>query len=156
VTSARRYYVQARECSRSNLDGPHGSHEQSQLLELVVVDDRRPESSPRWSRAMWRFRLGRGSPQAGLFQRVRTQTVVPAVLRRLAEPSTPALKSALAKPRGQAVAMRITIYTPGTDDQGEWEVDSYSIEGGALRLFTAGEELAAYSPAGWTHMQVQA
>jgi hypothetical protein len=105
---------------------------------------------------MWRFRLGRGSPQAGSFQRVRTQTVLPAVLRRLAEPSTPALKSALAKPRGQAVAMRITIYTPGTDDQGEWEVDSYSIEGGALRLFTAGEELAAYSPAGWTHMQVQA
>jgi hypothetical protein len=51
--------------------------------------------------------------------------------------------------------MRITIYTPGTDDQGEWEVDSYSIEGGALRLFTAGAELAAYSPSGWTHMQVQ-
>jgi len=50
--------------------------------------------------------------------------------------------------------MRITIYTPGSDDQGDWDVESYSIEGGALRLFSAGGELAAYSPFGWTHMHV--
>ena len=51
--------------------------------------------------------------------------------------------------------MRLTIYTPGSDDQGDWEVESYSIEGGALRLFATGGELAAYSPTGWTHMHVQ-
>jgi hypothetical protein len=51
-------------------------------------------------------------------------------------------------------AMRLTIYTPGSDDQGDWEVESYSIEGGALRLFSTGGELAAYSPTGWTHLHV--
>jgi hypothetical protein len=51
--------------------------------------------------------------------------------------------------------MRISVFTPGEDDQGEWEVDAYSIEGGALRLFSkSDEELAAYSPTGWTHMRV--
>jgi hypothetical protein len=55
----------------------------------------------------------------------------------------------------QAASMRITIYTPGSDDQGDWDVESYSIEGGALRLFSADGELAAYSPLGWTQMQVR-
>ena len=41
--------------------------------------------------------------------------------------------------------MRISVFTPGEDDQGEWEVDAYTIEGGALRLFSRSEqELAAY------------
>ena len=47
------------------------------------------------------------------------------------------------------------MFTPGEDDQGEWAVDAYSIDGGALRLFSqSDEELAAYSPTGWTHMRV--
>ena len=51
--------------------------------------------------------------------------------------------------------MRINVFTPGEDDQGEWEVDAYVIEGGALRLFDESEhEMAAYSPTGWTHMRV--
>jgi len=51
--------------------------------------------------------------------------------------------------------MRISVFTPGEDDQGEWEVDAYSIEGGALRLFNGSEgEVAAYSPTGWTHLRV--
>lgn len=51
--------------------------------------------------------------------------------------------------------MRLSVFTPGEDDQGEWEVDAYSIDAGALRLFsTAGQEIAAYSPTGWTHMRV--
>ena len=54
-----------------------------------------------------------------------------------------------------AETMRINVFTPGEDDQGEWEVDAYSIEGGALRLFSqSDEELAAYSPTGWTHMRI--
>ena len=52
-------------------------------------------------------------------------------------------------------ARRISVFTPGEDDQGEWEVDAYSIEGGALRLFSqSDEEMGAYSPTGWTHMRV--
>ncbi len=50
--------------------------------------------------------------------------------------------------------MKVHVSTPGDDDSGEWHVDAYSIEGGALRLFSQGEEIAAYSPSGWTHMRV--
>jgi hypothetical protein len=51
--------------------------------------------------------------------------------------------------------MRISVFTPDEDGHGEWEVDAYSIEGGALRLFSESEgEIAAYSPTGWTHLRV--
>jgi hypothetical protein len=51
--------------------------------------------------------------------------------------------------------MRISVFTPSDDDQGEWDVDAYSIDGGALRLFdNSGHEIAAYSPSGWTHLRV--
>ena len=54
-----------------------------------------------------------------------------------------------------AETLRNNVFTPGEDDQGEREVDAYSIEGGALRLFSqSDEELAAYSPTGWTHMRI--
>lgn len=51
-------------------------------------------------------------------------------------------------------AIRINVFTPGEGEQGEWEVDAYSIEGGELRLVGAEEELAAYSPTGWTHLRI--
>ena len=51
--------------------------------------------------------------------------------------------------------MRINVFTPQDDDQGEWEIDAYSIDAGALRLFESGGlEIAAYSPSGWTHLRV--
>lgn len=52
------------------------------------------------------------------------------------------------------LVMRINVFTSG-DDQGEWDVDAYSLDGGALRLFdSGGDEIAAYSPSGWTHLRV--
>ena len=53
-------------------------------------------------------------------------------------------------PGCDAEAMRINVFTPGEFDQGGSEVDAYSIEGGALRMFSQSDQhLAAIRrPAG--------